>query len=406
MSLFKVFTSPVQMAFSVLIATCSSFLGFGHRVQTAYGFGRQLHRASDSSSWHRRLGRQEFVGAGCLRGKLQSAAELSPARALAVLFALAPLSALRLPPGRTVRRRMLGPSAGLQRLSTRCRFVMFSDSESLRESSTSQRNLDHTQLKVKALPLKGDDTKSAFDQIWSAFGVGFSKSSEKLDEWYEESFKIKCPFFRRRAFDTIESLKRTLVWIVARHKSIPFFPNPRAAHPIVKSRGLPVSDIAAIIQADWSGRGSKFFGKGYYITGKLTTEIYDEDCFFDGPDPDMPVKGLRKYLFSASQLFDRRRSRADLLRPVEYSASTSTVVAHWRLEGVLNLPWHPEVKPWTGSTTYEIDTATGLIVNHREHWDITVPDAFVSTLLPQLNYGARRAEPVGDLVHGPPQSLD
>jgi hypothetical protein len=31
----------------------------------------------------------------------------------------------------------------------------------------------------------------------------------------------------------------------------------------------------------------------------------------------MPVRGLRKYLLSASQLFDNQQSRADLTRPLE-----------------------------------------------------------------------------------------
>ena len=53
--------------------------------------------------------------------------------------------------------------------------------------------------------------------------------------------------------------------------------------------------------------------KGYYITGKLNTTIYRDDCWFDGPDPDMPVRGVRKYLNAASQLFDVSASTAELL---------------------------------------------------------------------------------------------
>jgi len=200
-------------------------------------------------------------------------------------------------------------------------------------------------------------------------------------------------------------MKRILFFIVARHKSTPFFPNPRVQLPVTKRRHLPLQEIAGIIHQDWMGKRLLQKGKGYYITGALTKDIYDEECIFDGPDPDMPVRGLRKYLLSASQLFDKHKSRADLTRPLEINRDRNTVTAHWRLEGVLNLPWHPQMKPWTGSTTYHIDPASGLVVNHQEHWDISVPDAFLSTLLPWLRFGAPAAIPVDDLVIEPPTPL-
>lgn len=239
--------------------------------------------------------------------------------------------------------------------------------------------------------------------FWPVLESGVVRYTERLDTLYEQSFSIRCPFFRRRAFDTIEALKRILLFIVARHKSTPFFPSPDAAQPAPKAGGLALADVAAAIHGDWVGQGPASLGKGYYITGRVTRAVYDEDCLFDGPDPDMPVRGLQKYLSSASQLFDTRRSRADLRRPIEYDDAAGTVVAHWRLEGVLNLPWHPPVKPWTGSTTYHVDRGTGLIVTHREEWDISVPDAFISTLAPWLEFGAPAARPVDSPAVEPPR---
>jgi hypothetical protein len=52
------------------------------------------------------------------------------------------------------------------------------------------------------------------------------------------------------------------------------------------------------------------------------------------------------------------------------------------------------IKPYTGSTVYTVDEASGLITRHDETWDITAVDAFVSTLFPGLNYGAPPAPPV------------
>ena len=155
----------------------------------------------------------------------------------------------------------------------------------------------------------------------------------------------------------------------------------------LKSKNLPIDRVAGIICHDWRGDG-----KGYYITGRLTKEIYRNDCLFDGPDPDMPVKGLRKYLSSASQLFDRHHSKAEIF-DISINHDKNEVVVFWRLEGILNLPWHPYVKPWTGTTTYRLDS-DNLVYAHVESWDISVTDAFVSVILPNLRYGAAPALPL------------
>ena len=116
-----------------------------------------------------------------------------------------------------------------------------------------------------------------------------------------------------------------------------------------KSVNLALEEIREIIRQDWREDSNK----GYYITGRLNTTIYRDDCFFNGPDPDMPVRGLRKYLNAASQLFDHASSTAELLSLD--IADDYTIVARWRLQGVLHLPWHPELPTWTGSTTYHVD---------------------------------------------------
>lgn len=210
-----------------------------------------------------------------------------------------------------------------------------------------------------------------------------------LDSLYEKSSKLKCPFFRRRTSDIVDGMASIWRFIVARHKSLPLYEAPGCA-PIdnnSKLMNLPLDDLVGTIIQDW-GRN----GKGYYITGLLTKEIYRNDCLFDGPDPDMPVRGLRKYLSSASQLFDKKKSKAEIIS-VSLDREKREIHVAWRLEGVLNLPWHPAVKPWTGRTTYVLD-GDNLVMSHIEKWDIPVVDAFVSTLFPALNYGAPPSPPL------------
>lgn len=220
-----------------------------------------------------------------------------------------------------------------------------------------------------------------------------------LDAMYSNSLRIKCPFFRRRATDSVDGLASVFQFVCARHKSLPILILPGTQQIIsstaLKTTGLSIDAIADIIRRDWKSQANirdLTSGKGYYITGKLTQEVYRDDCFFDGPDPDMPVTGLKKYISSTSQLFDHKASRADLIT-IESNEDQRTVTVFWRLEGILNLPWHPILKPWTGQTMYMIDDL-GLIGRHVEKWDISVVDAFVSTLFPFLNYGAPAADPI------------
>ena len=163
-----------------------------------------------------------------------------------------------------------------------------------------------------------------------------------------------------------------------------------------KRKHLTLAELQDAIAHDWKASSGH---KGYYITGQLNTTIVRDDCLFDGPDPDMPVRGLRKYLGAASQLFDRKSSRAELLslttecrvgdtvpqpqNDPTSSISNHVIVARWRMNGVLRLPWKPRLPEWTGTTTYHLDE-DGLIYWHEEEWDMSVGQAFLKTFAPEL----------------------
>ena len=242
----------------------------------------------------------------------------------------------------------------------------------------------------------------------SSSGVGGAvlQLGDTLDFLYDKSSSIKCPFFRRRAADAIDNTAMIFHFFLIRHKSLPWIsdlledPNYSPECPgckpygryikrladgrAEKTRHLPVDEILHRVKMDWTGGACE--SRGYYITGKLDSTIYKDDCLFTSPDPDMPVRGLRKYLSAAAQLFDQRESCAEL---VSISCNEKggemghgIVEVEWRLSGILNLPWHPEVEPWTGQTRYHLDDE-GLIYLHEEEWDISVWRAFICTLHPE-----------------------
>lgn len=130
----------------------------------------------------------------------------------------------------------------------------------------------------------------------------------------------------------------------------------------------------------------------YYVTGRLTTSIYADRCFFDGPDPDMPVRDVQRYSDALRGLFDPSSSRIELIELRQ--DGERRFVADWRLEGALQLPWRPAIKPFTGSTLYELNE-DGLVISHTETWDISALDAFVSVIYP--SWGAPAAASVHEL---------
>ena len=70
-----------------------------------------------------------------------------------------------------------------------------------------------------------------------------------------------------------------------------------------------------------------------------------------------------------------------IFKHIEYDEMSKIISVRWKLQGVLNLPWHPELKPYTGTTHYHVDDE-GMIAKHIEDWDISMLDAFLCTLLP------------------------
>lgn len=150
------------------------------------------------------------------------------------------------------------------------------------------------------------------------------------------------------------------------------------------NRQLSISELKDVVEKD-------FVQNQYYVTGKLSPQVYASDCVFK--DPTTNVKGVQPYTSAVSKLFDPSKSRADLIS-LKISGPDSLVL-QWRLAAVLNIPGSPAIKPYTGTTKYVTNQA-GLVCQHLEQWDISAFDAFVSVLFP--NFGAPPAPPVSELI--------
>lgn len=71
-----------------------------------------------------------------------------------------------------------------------------------------------------------------------------------------------------------------------------------------KKVDLPIEELKSIIVRD-------FQDNQYYITGKLSPEVFEDDCVFT--DPTTRVQGTQTYAKAVASLFDPKTSRADLI---------------------------------------------------------------------------------------------
>ena len=136
-----------------------------------------------------------------------------------------------------------------------------------------------------------------------------------------------------------------------------------------KRTGLPVEEVAKVLEADLQDRQ-------YFVTGRLTPEIFADDCRFKDPTND--VVGLSRYLAALRVLFDPERSAVNL----DYINVTGDqeITASWRLGGYLKFPWRPYVQPFRGVAVYTL--RDGLIVRQEEEWEVTPLAALLESFTP------------------------
>lgn len=202
---------------------------------------------------------------------------------------------------------------------------------------------------------------------------------------------LKCPFFKRRFLDAAAAARESQTWFRARHKSLLGLGGAWDADAdvaLAPARALSPTETLAVVTRDFDERQ-------YYVTGGLTRDIYHPRCFFDSPDPDMPVRSPEIFASALRGLFDNRLSSVELLEAPRLVAPR-TIVAEWRLEGALRLPWRPPIKPFVGRTTFSLDE-DGLVARHVEEWSLSAADAFLSAIFPRLGWGAPPAPDVAAL---------
>ena len=126
----------------------------------------------------------------------------------------------------------------------------------------------------------------------------------------------------------------------------------------------------------------------YFVTGRLTEEIFADDCRF--VDPTTDVVGLSRYLTALAFLFDPARSSVQLLGELSSSELPSgglEIVGRYRAQGYLRLPWNPKVAPYEGRIVWTVQgddgsPNAGLIVKQTQTWSVSGLEALRETFTP------------------------
>ncbi|QDZ24274.1 hypothetical protein A3770_13p67920 [Chloropicon primus] len=135
-----------------------------------------------------------------------------------------------------------------------------------------------------------------------------------------------------------------------------------------KRVGLPVEEVKAILE-----RGLR---EGQYFVNPegLPNQIFDDNARFKDPTND--VVGLSRYEKALGLLFDKERSKVELL-DIEVT-SPGEIRARYRLGGYLKFAWNPCVRPYEGVVRYGLGK-DGLVVSQEQEWSISGAEALKET---------------------------
>lgn len=121
----------------------------------------------------------------------------------------------------------------------------------------------------------------------------------------------------------------------------------------------------------------KDFEKSYFVTGNMSTGIYEADCEF--ADPFVSFKGLKRFKQNVSNLGSFMEEST--LKILDWQESEDKIYAKWRFNCVLALPWRP-ILAASGSTEYYFDKESGKVFKHVETWDISPVDGLRQLVKP------------------------
>ncbi|KAG1675252.1 hypothetical protein FOA52_016283 [Chlamydomonas sp. UWO 241] len=141
-------------------------------------------------------------------------------------------------------------------------------------------------------------------------------------------------------------------------------PQPALAELPPGKRAVSGTELVDILRRD-------FTENKYLVTGRLTKEVYSDQCHFADARDDFGEIGPNRWAAAVSLLFDGDASRLKLTGDVVLDEGKRTVeFTSWRQVDVFRLPGSPHTKVYTGHTTLTLDPVENIVVDHIETWDV------------------------------------
>lgn len=137
------------------------------------------------------------------------------------------------------------------------------------------------------------------------------------------------------------------------------------------------------------GLRQDFVEREYLWSGKITPELYGETCEFS--DPTLSFRGLQTFLENIRNLdpiletYVPADSRRVVLKSIKLNKEAQQIVAQWRMQGDLKLPWRPRID-LDGRTAFSYDPSVdgGRISRYDETWEIAPGEALLQILQPRF----------------------
>eukprot|EP00879_Flechtneria_rotunda_P013843 GHRR01014459.1.p1 GENE.GHRR01014459.1~~GHRR01014459.1.p1 ORF type:complete len:263 (+),score=71.81 GHRR01014459.1:577-1365(+) len=149
-----------------------------------------------------------------------------------------------------------------------------------------------------------------------------------------------------------------------------------------KLRGLSVGQMAELVEQGLSSTQ-------WFVTGKVDAMLFSDTFAFK--DESVSTKGIKAYATGVRKLFDQATSKAELIT-VQAKPEAKQIVVTWRLEGRVNLPLKPKIKPYIVTTTLGLDDE-GLICSQLDEFSAPGWDLLLSIILGD-RFGQKPAAPV------------
>eukprot|EP00466_Bigelowiella_natans_P014604 jgi/Bigna1/126957/aug1.3_g1665 len=128
---------------------------------------------------------------------------------------------------------------------------------------------------------------------------------------------------------------------------------------------------------------------GYFLTGKATANLYDEDCEF--ADPFASFRGYKRFAENLAnlqpfikdsyvKLIDFKEEEGEEAESSSGRSSFS-VNTRYMVRLTLGLPWTPTLA-WVWGVRFEFSEETGRVARHVESWNVSPQEGITQLFRP------------------------